>query len=138
MTKTRQSKAKEKSEKGEETVSKPLGNLERSEIYRKIGQAVGFFQHNVEAGWKNPDTVFPKGAIKVKGKPFSLIASSVARRTSDKLRNGCKTTNRLLGKGYRAGRAAILIKMWRIEHPGATKTEEEMAIKKIEGLFKTK
>ncbi len=104
--------------------------------YKKAGKAIGSFQNNVEAGWKYPEEVFAKDKIKIKGKPFGLIAGSFAKCGSGELDKAYKGTTRFLSKAYKKARIVTLIKMWKAEHPGATTTEKEKAVKEIEELFK--
>ncbi len=121
-------------------ISKDAAEMIKNSIntttYKKAGKAIGAFQNNMEAGWKNPEEVIRKDKIKIKGKPLGLIAASFARRGADELGRACEVTARSAGKVYKKGRIAVLIKMWKAEHPGASGAEEAVAAKEIRELFK--
>ncbi len=96
----------------------------QAETYKDVGKAIGSFRNSVESGWRFPDEIFTKNKIKINGKPFGLIAGSFTKRGLDEL-----------ARAYRNARAAILFKMWKAEHPGASEAEKKKIFKDIEELF---
>lgn len=113
-----------------------LKKLAETDTCEQLGKGIGVFRGDIEAGWKRPEKVIAKDAIKIKGNSFGVIIGSFARCTAEESRKGYKAIARCSGKAYKKGRIAILIKMWKVEHPDTTKMEEETAVKTIEQLFK--
>lgn len=115
-----------------------LKKLTETDTYKYIGKGIGVFQGDIGTGWRKPERVIVKDAIKIKGNPFGVIVGSFARCTAEELKRSYKATASYLSKVYKKGRITLLVKTWKAEHLGATKAEEEMAVKKIEQLFKTR
>ncbi len=113
-----------------------LKKMTEASTYKKLGKGMGVFQEDVETGWRRPEKVIKKDAITIKDNSVGIIIGSFARCTAEELKKAGELTVSLLGKGYKKGRIAMLVKMWKLEHPGSTKTEQETAIKKIEELYK--
>ncbi len=115
-----------------------LKKLAETNTCEQLGKSIGVFRGDIESGWKRPEKVIAKDAIKIKGNPFGVIIGSFARCSAEELKKGYKATARYSGKAYKKSRIAILVRMWKIEHPSATKMEAETAAKTIKQLFKYK
>ncbi len=142
-------KARSKSPEFLKDLSYEMGSISRSaverlkkladkDIHKQLGKSMGVFRSDVETGWRKPEKVIVKDAIKIEGNPSGVIVGSFARCAAEELKKSYETTARFLGKVYKKGRIAVLVRMWELEHPDAAKAEKETAAKKIEQLFKSK
>lgn len=65
------------------------------------------------------------------------INSDTGKKTAKDLGGFSEFTLNYLSKAYKKGRILALIGMWKIEHPGAPKTQEQEAVRNIKNLFKS-
>ncbi len=104
---------------------------------KKAGKNIGAFYNHVEDGWENPEKIFAKEGIDIKGtSSFGQIMGSGARSGITLLNKTYKVTSEYVGKAYKKGRVAALIGMWKIEHPKASRIKEQEAVNDIKRLFK--
>ncbi len=103
----------------------------------KIGKNLGVLRKEVENGWKNPKKLL-RDDIKttISSSSYGNIIGSTTRQGADVLLSAYRSALRYLGKGYKMGRAEILIAIWKIENLDATKTKKEDSVKQIRALFK--
>lgn len=103
----------------------------------KIGKNLGALCRDLENGWKNPKKLL-RDDIKttISNSSCGNIIGSAMRQGADLLFSAYKSAACCLGKGYKRGRAEILIAIWKVENPSATKTEKEDSVNQIKALFK--
>lgn len=109
----------------------------RPDTSKKIGKSLGELRKEVENGWKNPKKLL-RDDIKtmISSSSYGNIIGSTTRQGADVLLSAYRSAVHYLGKGYKMGRAEILIAIWKIENLDATKTKKEDSAKQIRALFK--
>lgn len=108
-----------------------------STAHKRIGNNLSSLANEIGNGWKNPKD-FANTDIKTSLNTSSCgqIIGSATRHGTNWLNKTLKKTYRYLGKGYKKGRVAALIAMWKAENPSATKADKETAIDQIKKLYK--
>ena len=108
-----------------------------ADTYKQIGKNLEAFSNEIEQGWKNPKDLLEVNIKTTIGNSSGgLIIGSATRYSADWLKKTYKVTSYYLGKGYKKGRVASLIAVWKAENPNAPETEKTDAINQIKSLYK--
>lgn len=108
-----------------------------STAHKRIGNNLSSLGNEIGNGWKYPKN-FSNANIKASLNTSSCgqIIGSATRHSANWLNKTLKKTYHYLGRGYKKGRVAALIAMWKAENPSATKADKETAIGQIKKLYK--